>query len=495
MAITQIKIYKRTSLLWTIYDNTQPSENIQDNRISSNYAAESTGDFVTIKTKTGGILYEKKHFSIFRYIDTIDNSNNFTPTSAGDLIAKLKLRGFFGTEEGGSGGVFLFKELSDTFSSFAGLNGHFLMINEVTNKIEPYNLAPFDQNNIGLYLFFGELPGTGVITAQEVANFINGILSAVNVTAKITPVIFEFTRSGVRYLYYFLGGKGKWGAVATTFSPLTVYPYQLKLAAVFDTVTEDIENYPGATIIPLGTLTNGDYLTAANTADRDFSDAGTIEESGNVLTYFFSYTTNNVLYFVQFVGEPAVYTGNLTADDLVATTNSTVSTPVNEPAGIKVLINDNTPSPTITGTTGNTIMVSKLIPAGTIENGDYGELVTLFKKNNISQSSVSYRYYLGTTGTAAGDTQIAFTQGETNQVVTDMSRPLYFKTNSVETVNFTSYAKNVLNNGNASSEYQALTVDWGVDQYLSIAIKLDNAADSARLINIILRINKQRLEI
>lgn len=495
MAITQIKIYKRTSLLWSIYDNTQPSENIEDNRISSNYSAESIGDYVTIKTKTGGIMYEKVHYSIVTYIDTIDNANNFTPTSAGDLIAKLKLQGFFGTEENQSGGVFLFKELSDTFSSFAGYDGQVLMIDEATNKVKPYNLGAFDQNNVGLYLFFGELAGTGDVTPEDASNFLNSQQYAITVSPTRTPVTFGFTRNGKRYIFLFTPGKGLWGAASGNNEAGTVSANHFVLISVYNLIPEDIDDYPGATIIDLGTLATGDYLTAANSAERDFSNAGTIDENGNVQTYYFSYTTNNVLYFVQFIGDAGTYNGTLTSSDFVSSTNTNVASPQVDSGGIKILFNDNTQSPTITGSTVNVIIATKTIPAGTIQTGDYGELVVLFNKNINSASSVSYRFYLGTTGTTSGDTMIGFTQGEITQQKTEMTRPLYFTEDSLKTVNFSSYAKSTLYNANSSNAYDTLAVNWGVDQILSVAIKLDNAADSAYLENFLLRINNRRLEI
>ncbi len=190
--------------------------------------------------------------------------------------------------------------------------------------------SPNSQNNIGRYLSFGEIDGgNDYITPADVASFINSLNYSIVVTAIDAPVTFDFTRNGVRYLFDFTPGKGLWGSANGANFGGTVQSFHFKLKSVFNITPTDIEDNQGATIISLGDVPTGDYLTKANSVQRDFNGAGELDENGNLISYYLSYTTDNVLYFVQFVGEGGSYNGTLTANDFVSTTNSNVVADIN----------------------------------------------------------------------------------------------------------------------------------------------------------------------
>lgn len=184
--------------------------------------------------------------------------------------------------------------------------------------------SPADQNNIGRVISFGELlPQNGLyITREEASAKINSLAEPITISAKDSPVNFTFTREGKMYGFEFLGGKGVWGSASGS----EVFPHQFLLKTLYDITPEDItRETSGASIISLGEIPDGNFLAAANSAQRDFSNSGMADEDGTIRSYYFTYTSDGILNFVQFVGEAGVYNGNITTDDLVSSTNSKAS--------------------------------------------------------------------------------------------------------------------------------------------------------------------------
>jgi hypothetical protein len=184
--------------------------------------------------------------------------------------------------------------------------------------------SPADQNNIGRVISFGELlPQNGLyITREEASAKINSLTEPITISAKDTPVNFTFTREGKMYGFEFLGGKGIWGSTSGS----EVFPHQFLLKTLYDITPEDITGETsGATIISLGEVPDGNFLAAANSAQRDFSNSGMADEDGTIRSYYFTYTSDGILNFVQFVGEAGIYNGNITQNDLVSSTNSKAS--------------------------------------------------------------------------------------------------------------------------------------------------------------------------
>lgn len=216
------------------------------------------------------------------------------------------------------------------YNSAAELQQEILGVIYLRNTLDDAGIST--QNNAGRYLPFGEIEGEGDITPIQVATWINSQLFAFLVSDTATPVWLEFTRSGKKYIFNFIRGKGLWGFANGTGmgNNLPVNSGDFKLISVTQLTGDDVNNATGSTIITLGEIEDGDYLTAANSQERDFSDAGTFDENGNYISYYFSYTQDEVLYFVQFIGEPGIYGGSgvdnndFTTTDFVGSTNSEI---------------------------------------------------------------------------------------------------------------------------------------------------------------------------
>ena len=216
------------------------------------------------------------------------------------------------------------------YNSAAELQQEILGVIYLRNTLDDAGIST--QNNAGRYLPFGEIEGEGDITPAQVAIWINSQYFAFIVSDTATPIWLEFTRNGKKYIFNFIRGKGFWGYANGTGmgNNLPVNSGDFKLISVTQLTGDDVNNATGSTIISLGEIEDGDYLTAANSQERDFSDAGTFDENGNYISYYFSYTQDEVLYFVQFVGQPGIYGGagldsdDFSATDFVSSTNSEV---------------------------------------------------------------------------------------------------------------------------------------------------------------------------
>ncbi|GGB83938.1 hypothetical protein GCM10007424_24930 [Flavobacterium suaedae] len=180
----------------------------------------------------------------------------------------------------------------------------------------------FDHNNRARVISVGHTEIAGVDTTADSTNYRYSVAQKMSenpftITATETPVIvyavITVNDTPRLYSYFFLSGKGTYTSVDYD---------QLRFINYETYTSEDVENTPGTSIIDLGELTDGDYLNAANSTQRDFTLSGQLDEEGNVISYYFSYTQNEVLYFVQFVGTPSIYNGDLAESDLVSSTNS-----------------------------------------------------------------------------------------------------------------------------------------------------------------------------
>lgn len=220
-----------------------------------------------------------------------------------------------------------------TYSSAAELQEEILGVIYMRNTLDDAGIST--QNNVSTKFYFGIIPGEGEITPLQISDWINSNPYYLTISEVETPVWIEAVRvvegRYKRYIFNFVPGKGHWG-LASGGTP--VHPGFFNLIGVFNFTGQDIEDQPGTTIVSLGNLPDGDYLTVANSEERDFSYSGQLD-GGNLITYYFSYTQDGVLYFVQFVGEPGIYGGSginsndFSATDFVSTTNSDVApTPI-----------------------------------------------------------------------------------------------------------------------------------------------------------------------
>ena len=242
-----------------------------------------------------------------------------------------------------------------------------------------------NQNNIARYLQRGFLAGTGNITPTEVANHVNITLNGFTVSETSTPVIFEFLRTdeGItsKYLFLFTGGKGIWGTLGSSATPVTSFLF--KLISIQVQTPSDISDDPNSNIQNLGEIPDGDYISVANETEWDFTDTET--------SYYFSYTQDDVLYFVLFVGEAGVYGGGMDNDDFsesdfISTTNSDV-TPVVIPSLQEVITVDGTYSG------GNTLSVAVSDEDGSAELKINGAYTSITKDGNglaIDENGVGF---------------------------------------------------------------------------------------------------------
>ena len=185
----------------------------------------------------------------------------------------------------------------------------------------------FEQNNKPAYYNFGDLPGEGPVTSVQVADYINAQVPAPLIVSEIhTPVYIIFFRLVddvyKKFTCIFSYGKGAWGSEQGEKGEQTVFP------SAFNQMQESLV-YPGdndgaanTVTFDLGVLPTGDYLTAANSADRDCSNPD--------YTYYFTYTQDGKPYLVKFVGVPDYYGGSymnmFTADDLKLVASGTPTT-------------------------------------------------------------------------------------------------------------------------------------------------------------------------
>lgn len=194
-----------------------------------------------------------------------------------------------------------------------------------------------NQNNQMSYFNGGTLEGTGPITSEEVSNWINSRPFSFVVGETATPIVFEFQRADgqntIKYIFFFTRGKGNWGAAnganSNNVNGGTVYNSFFKLISTTPLTPDDIESNDNNVIFNVGSVLDGDYVTALNLNEYELTDPDK--------TYYFSYTSysqsagQNILYFIQFIGEPGVYGGNnpasqdFTINDFVSSTNDNIT--------------------------------------------------------------------------------------------------------------------------------------------------------------------------
>lgn len=190
-----------------------------------------------------------------------------------------------------------------------------ISVNGVSKKANL--LALSNQNNVGRDIRIIREATGSALTETEVAAIMTTTtrtITEIQTPVLVTIVAITTTAEGepyvppVKYIYLFIAGKGVYGPGGTT-----ITGSMLRYLATQNATPEDIEGAGGNTsVIPLGTIPDGDYLTVANSADRDFSDPD--------INYFIKYTTDGTSYILlAFTGTPGLYGGSnpdmLTAED------------------------------------------------------------------------------------------------------------------------------------------------------------------------------------
>jgi hypothetical protein len=130
---------------------------------------------------------------------------------------------------------------------------------------------------------------------------------------------------------------------------------------------------------------------------------------------------------------------------------------------------------THTGTTANTIVASYLITAGTFQANDFFRFVAaMTTTNNVNVKTI--RFYFNSSVSLSGATLVA-TRVLTSLVGTTLARTITFK-NSLSSQEIFSPTVNFGDDENVSTGLNTLSVNFGVNQYLIVAVELANSADS-----------------
>jgi hypothetical protein len=128
-----------------------------------------------------------------------------------------------------------------------------------------------------------------------------------------------------------------------------------------------------------------------------------------------------------------------------------------------------------TGTTANTIVANYLITAGTFQANDFFRFVaSMTTTNNTNVKTI--RFYFNTSISLSGATLVA-TRLLTSLAGTTLARTVTFK-NSLSSQEVFSPTGNFGNDENVSTGLNTLNVNFGVNQYLIVAIELANSADT-----------------
>lgn len=290
----------------------------------------------------------------------------------------------------------------------------------------------FQQNNIAVTISAGYFikPALGSFSMiDKIVQKLNG--QSFTITEIQTPVcVVAFEQQGLvvkrKYKYIFKPGKGKYGIGGT---PITAADLEYWVSETFTDV--DAREDPNTIVVDLGDLPTGDYLTAANGAERDFND---LEKR-----YFVSYTKDGVGYLVMFVGVYGYYGGtypdDFTAEDFVPTYDTTMPPNI---VYTSQLINDGAngldPFATVAEVNGMDIIVDQAAAEMYLKNNEGVTLATV---------SLAFLNNEGTTffyNTTTKNLELKNEAGEVLSVVPVSA----FVSNLIQSVNFNGATPSVL---------------------------------------------------
>ena len=171
----------------------------------------------------------------------------------------------------------------------------------------------FAQNNVGTKLnggIFTIAPTASnmydIAVCEKLAVRFNSIpLTITEIETPVIVYVIIFVQGGLsskKHKVFFTKGKGKWGLGG---APVVTTDFE-----IFETqnllITDIVDGNAYTVTVDLGNLPDGDYLTAANGAERDFIDA--------TKTYFITYNKDNKAYLLKFEGELGYYGGSYPDD-------------------------------------------------------------------------------------------------------------------------------------------------------------------------------------
>lgn len=229
----RLDIYRRTNLSFSIIPDEEPSKEV----FSPYFMGTGIGERLTIKSPNGAQYFTDIYFGNISYTDEVDPEDSVEQfDSMLQLVDFLKGKGFFDLSIGGTVIANAFLDLTDVlFNTFVGQAGKYIKINESAtglvagdgggaNKfielldapnnilagkflkgsadglsLEWSNGMNVDQNNTLKYVDYGSegiLPGTGNVTSEEVAAFLNARPGGISISEINAPVVLVFRRAG-----------------------------------------------------------------------------------------------------------------------------------------------------------------------------------------------------------------------------------------------------------------------------------------------------------
>jgi hypothetical protein len=388
MSYESIVITKYADGIWFAKDNTLSLD--VPGYFVSGWSGSANNDLISLKSANGGIVYNNQPWSIYSYEDENDTGNNFTPISPVDLVTKLNERGFFDTSSGGGGGSTTFLGLTDVlFANYFGRENQVIIVNGAGTGLTSVTPSFAFQNNIATLRRKYFIGHEGVVTATMLADFYNSVLSPISISETHAPVVIEgvsgSSSSDTIYAYFFKPGKGVYGTAA---GGETIQAQDFQLFSIRNLIPEDIAGNPNTVIFNLGTISDGDYVAYANTQGPfNWGDSGEPDNEGNPKTYFFTYITDGVTYFAQFVGTPGVYGVGETPfveADFVDTTNSDITPTQNLQQTTD--IGNTTTNPIVVLGGGYQIMIGNQ----TIEYTQGGNLLRIKLPDTLGASEVTF---------------------------------------------------------------------------------------------------------
>lgn len=168
--------------------------------------------------------------------------------------------------------------------------------------------------------------------------------------------------------------------------------------------------------------------------------------------------------------------GSLTTNGFVKTSGGDGTLSVDTSAYWRVY-SSTTTSASHTGTTGEVILASILVPANTYAVGTVLKPMPRFEKTGTA-GTLNPKTRIHTSVAAAGNLVHAVGAGATTLTYT------YIKTGYIKTTTNTQFGNSSLINDDAQSSTAAMVsynIDWTIDQYIIFAVQLGNGADTGIL--------------
>lgn len=169
--------------------------------------------------------------------------------------------------------------------------------------------------------------------------------------------------------------------------------------------------------------------------------------------------------------------GIIAAGDSVLQAFGKLQNQINKRIGI--IASNTATSATVTGTTANTLTISKMVPGGTLATGDNLVIKTRSIKTGTN-GVMTQRIYVNTVDSLTGATLLGTQQGSAANLLHGMIRTGCIKSATETefvspTVSTSGDEVAVLSGGSVTN----INIDHTVDQYYIVALQLANAGDSA----------------